>query len=86
MRRIVTLTRGEALTALVLAREHENRVAFRNELTAVHRLLCGEHERPGPQTANFSLDRQRHARRLLQVANRPVLLPSELSDANIIPH
>src|SRR6266853_427298 len=34
--------RDEALPALVLAREHENRVAFGDMLAAIHRLLCGE--------------------------------------------
>lgn len=53
--------RDEAWPALVLAREHENRVAFRDELPAVHRLLRGEHERPGPRIANLTLDRERHS-------------------------
>jgi|GEM_PF-5260551 len=53
--------RDEALPALVLAREHKNRVAFGDSLTAIHRLLRGERERLGPRIGNFSLDRERHS-------------------------
>jgi hypothetical protein len=50
----------EALPALVLAREHENRVAFGDILTAIHRLLRGERERLCPRIANLGFDRERH--------------------------
>ncbi len=53
--------RDEALPALVLAREHENRVAFGDVLTAIHRLLRGERKRLRPRIANLGFDRERHA-------------------------
>jgi hypothetical protein len=53
--------RDEALPALVLAREDKDRVAFGDMLTAVHRLLRGECERPRPRIANLGFDRERHA-------------------------
>jgi hypothetical protein len=53
--------RDEALPALVLAREYENRVAFGNMLAAIHRLLRGERERLCPRIINLSFDRGRHA-------------------------
>ena len=51
--------RDEALPALVLAREHENRVAFGDMLTAIHRLLRGERERLRPRIANLGFYRER---------------------------
>src|SRR6267378_2652955 len=54
----------QALPALVLlAREHENRVAFGNMLAAVHRLLRGEREGLRPRIANLGLDRECRAAR-----------------------
>ena len=53
--------RNETLSALVLARENENGVAFGDMLTAIHRLLRGEGERFGPRTVNLGFDRERHA-------------------------
>jgi hypothetical protein len=50
----------QALTALVLAREHEDRVAFGDALATVHRLLRDEHERCRPRIAHLGLDRERH--------------------------
>ena len=51
----------EALSALVLARENENGVAFGDMLTAIHRLLRGQRERLRPWIANLGFDRERHA-------------------------
>src|SRR5882757_4188496 len=53
--------RDEASPALVLAREHENRVAFGDMPAAIHRLLRGERERLRPRIANLGFDRERHA-------------------------
>jgi hypothetical protein len=47
--------RDEASPALVLAREHKNRVAFADMLTAIPRLLRGERERLRLRIANFRL-------------------------------
>ena len=52
--------RDQALPALVLAREHENRVAFGDMLTAIHRLLRRECERRRAWVANLGFDRERH--------------------------
>jgi hypothetical protein len=56
--------RDEALPALVLAREHENLVAFGDMLSTIHRLLRRERERLRPRIANLGFDRERHASRL----------------------
>src|SRR5262249_13363214 len=53
--------RDEAPPALVLAREHKNRVACGDMLAAIHRLLRAERERLGPRIANLGFDRERHA-------------------------
>jgi len=53
--------RDEALPALILAREHEDRVALGDTLTAIHRLLRGKRERLRPRIANLGFDRERHA-------------------------
>ena len=53
--------RDKAFPTLVLAREHENQVAFADVLTAIHRLLRGEHERLGLRIANLGLGRESHA-------------------------
>src|ERR1700688_2554352 len=52
--------RDEALAALVLACEHENRVTFGDQLAAIHRLVRDECERPRPPIDNLSFDRERH--------------------------
>src|SRR5882757_1862863 len=63
--------RDEALPALVLAREHKNRVAFGDMLTAIHRLLRRECERLRPRIANLGFDRERHASPLLSQESCP---------------
>ena len=50
----------EALSAFVLACEHEDHVAFGDLLAAIHRLLRGECERLRPWIANLGFDRERH--------------------------
>jgi hypothetical protein len=52
--------RYEALPALILAREHENRVAFGDMLTPIHRLLCREREPLRLRITNLGFDRERH--------------------------
>ena len=52
--------RNEAFAAAVLAREYENRIAFGDELAAVHRFLSGERERPRARIGNLCFDRIRH--------------------------
>jgi hypothetical protein len=52
--------RDEALAALVLAREYENRVTFGDLLAALHRLVRGEYERARPRIDNLRLDRVQH--------------------------
>src|SRR6266852_9611649 len=66
--------RDEALPALVLAREHENRVAFGDVLTAIHRLLRGERKRLRPRIANLGFDRERHASPLAPQMSTNVIL------------
>ena len=56
--------REKALPALVLARKHENRIAFGDVLAAIHRLLRGERERPRPRIANLGFDREPHTFRI----------------------
>src|ERR1700730_248093 len=52
--------RNEALAALLLTREHKNRVTFGNQLAAIHRLVRGERERPRPRIDNLRFDREHH--------------------------
>src|SRR5581483_7854689 len=52
----------EPLPALVLTREHENGISFRDVLAAVHRLLRHERERLRPRIGDVGLDREVHAR------------------------
>ena len=52
---------NEALSALALARENENGVAFGDMLTAIHRLLRGQRERLRSWIDNLGFDRERHA-------------------------
>src|SRR6266702_3525370 len=58
--------RDQALPDLVLAREHENRVAFGDMLATIHRLLRGERECLRARIANLGFDRERHASPLPQ--------------------
>jgi hypothetical protein len=53
-------TRDEASPAFVLAGEDEHRVGFGDMLAAIHRLLCGKHERLCPQIANLGFNCERH--------------------------
>src|SRR3954452_2597862 len=53
--------RDQALPALVLAREHKDRVAACDLFAAIHRLLCNETERVRPRIGHFGLDRKRHS-------------------------
>ena len=50
--------RNKALPALILVREHENRVALGDMLTAIHRLLRGKRERLHPRIANIGAPRR----------------------------
>ena len=52
--------RDEALAALVLAREYENRVTLGDQLAAIHRLVGGERETPRPRIDDLRFDRIRH--------------------------
>src|ERR1700730_15351211 len=52
--------RAKASAALVLTREHENRVTFGNKLAAIHRLVRGESERPRPRIDHLRFDREHH--------------------------
>ena len=53
--------RDETWPALVLAREDEDRIAFGDVLTAIHRLLRPKRERLRLWIANLSFDRERDA-------------------------
>src|SRR5262249_43733278 len=52
--------RNETWSAFVLAREHEDRIAFGDVLATIHGLLRSERERFRPQIANLGFDRERH--------------------------
>jgi len=53
--------RDQALPTLILAREHVNRVALADMLSAIHRLLRGKSERLRRRIANLGFDRECHA-------------------------
>jgi len=51
----------ETRPAFVLASEDEDRIAFGDVLTVIHRLLRGESERLRSQIRNLGFDREHHA-------------------------
>src|SRR6185295_5321987 len=51
----------QALSAVVLASEHEDHVAICDVLAAIHCLLRGECERLRPRLEHLGFDRERHA-------------------------
>src|SRR5262249_50445810 len=52
--------RDETWPSFVLAREHEDSIAFGDVLPAIHRLLRSEREYVRPRIADLSFDREHH--------------------------
>jgi hypothetical protein len=59
--------RDETWPALVLAREDEDRIAFGDVLTTIHRFLRLKRERLRPRIANLGFDREHHTLHLARL-------------------
>src|SRR5262249_43759117 len=62
-------TRDQTTPAFVLAREHEDRVAFDDVFAAIHRLRRSERKRLRPGIPDFGFDREPSPRPFLQARN-----------------